>query len=84
VAKGAWKSCSSIIGKIRQLNLRLARLASERVTFVDLTGALSGDGGLKDEFTYDGVHLNGEGYRLWKAAIASFMPAGDKTPHRSQ
>jgi lysophospholipase L1-like esterase len=79
--KGAWKSCSSIIGKIRQLNLRLARLASERVIFVDLTPVLGRDGGLKDELTYDGVHLNGEGYRLWKAAIASYMPAGESMPH---
>lgn len=83
-AKGAWKSCSSIVGKIRQLNVRLATLASERVLFVDLTPALARKGGLKDEFTYDGVHLNGEGYRQWKAAIASFMPTSDKTPHPFQ
>lgn len=80
-AKGAWKSCASIIGRIRQLNARLATLASERVSFVDLTSVLAGEGGLKDELTYDGVHLNGQGYRLWKAAIASFMSAGDKTSH---
>jgi lysophospholipase L1-like esterase len=83
-AKGAWKSCASINGRIRQLNLRLATLASERVRFVDLTPALAGEGGLKDEFTYDGVHLNGEGYLQWRTAIAPFMPAGGKRLHPSK
>jgi lysophospholipase L1-like esterase len=66
------------------LNLRLATLASERVRFVDLTPALAGEGGLKDEFTYDGVHLNGEGYLQWRTAIAPFMPAGGKRLHPSK
>ncbi|MEO6015685.1 MAG: GDSL-type esterase/lipase family protein [Polaromonas sp.] len=76
--KGAWKSCATLNSNIRQLNARLATLASARVTFIDLTPALTDAKGLKDAFTFDGVHLNGEGYRRWKEAIAPFMPAGHK------
>ncbi|MBC7470900.1 MAG: hypothetical protein H7322_16380 [Ramlibacter sp.] len=72
--KAAWKSCASINGKIAQLDARLATLASSRVRFVDLRPVLAADGNLKDEFTYDGVHLNGDGYRRWQHAIAPFMP----------
>lgn len=77
-AKGAWKSCASISGKIRQLNTRLATLASAKVTFIDLTAVLADRGELKNEFTIDGVHLNGEGYRRWRDAIAPHMPAARK------
>jgi lysophospholipase L1-like esterase len=76
-AKAAWKSCAALNPKITQLNKRLAALASgdnDNVTFLDLWPVLAGKGGLKRELTYDGVHLNGEGYRLWKEAIAPHMP----------
>jgi lysophospholipase L1-like esterase len=82
-AKGAWKSCSSVNGQVRQLNARLATLASARVTFIDLTLVLAADGGLRSELTYDGVHLNGQGYRRWRDAIASFMPARNKLSRRT-
>jgi lysophospholipase L1-like esterase len=83
-AKAAWKSCPSINAKVSQLNGRLATLASARVNFIDLTPALAGHGGLRSEFTDDGVHLNGPGYRQWRDAIASFMPTGYKHPHRTR
>lgn len=73
--KGTWKSCASINGKVRQLDARLARLASPRVSYVDLLPVLAANGGLRDEFTYDGVHLNGQGYQVWKNAIARLMLA---------
>jgi lysophospholipase L1-like esterase len=77
-AKAAWKSCADLNPKIEQLNKRLAALAAgndnDNITFVDLRPVLAGKGGLKRELTYDGVHLNGEGYRLWKEAIAPHMP----------
>lgn len=81
--KGVWKSCAAINGRIRQLNTRLATLASRRVSYVDLVPVLATDGGLRDELTYDGVHLSGQGYRLWKNAIARFMPSAVKG-HRAK
>ncbi len=73
-AKGQWKSCASINGKIARLDARLATLASARVAFVDLRPALAAGGQLDGDLTFDGVHLNGEGYRRWQRAIAALMP----------
>ena len=80
VAKGRWKACGSLNGKIAQLNARLATLASANVSYVDLWPALAGKGGLRGEFTEDGVHLNGEGYRQWKNAIGKLMPGASRRP----
>lgn len=74
-AKAEWISCAAIQGRIRDLNRRLAGLASARVTFIDINAGLAGAGGLKPELTYDGVHLNGEGYRIWRDAISKFVLA---------
>ena len=73
-----------INGKIRQLNVRLSELASSRVTFIDLASTLTAGTGLKSELTYDGVHLNGEGYRRWQTAISPFMPVGNKSSRQKQ
>lgn len=72
--KAAWKSCASLNPKIRQLNTHLATLASDSVSMIDLWPALVANGNLKSEFTFDGIHLNGDGYQQWKNAIAPFMP----------
>jgi lysophospholipase L1-like esterase len=82
VALGAWKSCASVNGRIRQLNERLATLAAGSVRFVDLARALAPDGELPTAFTFDGVHLNGAGYRRWQATIAPYMPAARPPPPR--
>lgn len=74
-AKAAWKSCQALNGPIRQLNARLATLASNDVVYLDLASVLGAGGQLRGEFTVDGVHLNGDGYRRWRDAIAPFMPA---------
>jgi len=74
-AKAEWISCTAIQGRIRELNGRLAGLASPNVVFVDINAGLAGAGGLKPELTYDGVHLNGEGYRIWRDEISKFVLA---------
>ena len=74
-AKAGWISCTAIQGRIRELNGRLAGLASARVTFIDINAGLAGAGGLKPELTHDGVHLNGEGYRIWRDEISKFVLA---------
>lgn len=72
--KGTWKSCATFNSKIRELNTRLAMLASSSVTVIDMWPALATKGNLRGEFTFDGIHLNGDGYQQWKNAIAPFMP----------
>jgi lysophospholipase L1-like esterase len=79
-AKGAWKSCTAINVRIRQLNTHLATLTSPHVTFVDMVPLLAGSRGLRQELTYDGVHLNGQAYQIWKDAIARFMPTAIESP----
>jgi lysophospholipase L1-like esterase len=74
-AKAAWIACAAIQEKIRGLNRRLASLASGGVAFIDINADLAGEGGLKPELTYDGVHLNGDGYRIWKREISKFVLA---------
>jgi lysophospholipase L1-like esterase len=71
--KAGWIGCASIQGDIRELNKRLAKLASGDVVFIDINARLAGPGGLKPELTYDGVHLNGEGYRIWRDQISKFV-----------
>jgi len=72
-AKAEWIGCAAIQGKIRQLNRGLAGLASANVTFIDINAELAGANGLKPDLTYDGVHLNGEGYRVWRDRISKFV-----------
>jgi lysophospholipase L1-like esterase len=70
---GRWKSCEAINGKIRKLDAELAKLVSGNVAYVDIAARLTDAHGLRKEFTVDGVHLNGEGYRVWRDAIAHAM-----------
>jgi lysophospholipase L1-like esterase len=74
-AKAEWISCAENQGKIRELNRRLAALASANVVFIDINPGLTDADGLKGELTYDGVHLNGEGYRIWRDEISKFVLA---------
>lgn len=74
-AKAEWIGCAGMQAKIRQLNRGLASLASANVTFIDINTELAGANGLKPDLTYDGVHLNGEGYRLWRDRISKFVTA---------
>lgn len=56
--------------EVRALNQMLAAWsAAHRIDFLDLNAALSDPNGLREEFTWDGLHLKGEGYRLWSNAL---------------
>jgi lysophospholipase L1-like esterase len=74
-AKAEWIGCAAIQGRIRDLNRRLAALPPASVVFVDINAGLTGAGELKPELTYDGVHLNGDGYRVWRDEISKFVLA---------
>jgi lysophospholipase L1-like esterase len=56
---------------IASLNSKLQRLATQqKVTFIDLTAAFTDkNADLRPEFTFDGVHLNGNGYAAWRETI---------------
>jgi len=53
------------------VNSGLKELASKyKITFVDLYPHFTdGDHRLKEEYTYDGIHLSMEGYRKWAEVL---------------
>jgi len=60
--------------KVTVLNRMLKEFARQQdMTFIDLTPILCPHGELESRFTYDGLHLNGEAYRLWADAIAKYF-----------
>ncbi len=61
--------------RITALNRRLQQLAENdpRLTFIDLNAGLAPSGELEPRFSRDGIHLNGEGYAVWKTAIMPYL-----------
>lgn len=68
----------SLTGKekvIKGFNREIERIAGEEgAVYIDLWPALSdATGNLKREYTNDGLHLTGSGYKAWTNAIRSFV-----------
>lgn len=63
-----------LIPSIRSFNDRLqAYCEMQGVSYIDLYTALSNNGELDHAFTSDGIHLNANGYRVWKEKTASLF-----------
>ena len=61
-------------GEVVRLNQKLLAYANEKsIPFIDLNVLLSANGALADEYTTDGVHLNGKAYAIWGKAISPYM-----------
>lgn len=62
---------------VEAFNAEIRTVADELgVTYIDLYPAfLDPDGSIRDELTYDELHLSGEGYRLWQSQLATPMAA---------
>ena len=80
-----WRTeIESVPEKIRDLNARLHRYASDRgLIWVDYYTAMdAGDGSMRSEYTKDGVHPTPEGYdvmeRIVLPALAHYCPAAAK------
>jgi lysophospholipase L1-like esterase len=62
-----WKKTNN---KVDAVNNWLKEICREQgLIFVDINNILSENGTLKNEYTYDGVHLNGLGYKEWGKII---------------
>jgi len=61
--------------EIKAVNEELEQLANRRdLTYIDLFDDMSVDGDqLNPEYTEDGLHLNGNGYMVWKSEIEQYM-----------
>jgi len=44
---------------------------------VDLNAQLSDAQGLKPEYTHDGIHLNGAGFKVWADVLAPYLAAAN-------
>jgi lysophospholipase L1-like esterase len=56
------------------LNSELKEICRKRMTqFVDINRILSANGVLRNEYTYDGVHLYGSGYKEWGKIIMEII-----------
>jgi lysophospholipase L1-like esterase len=61
----------SVQGKIVVCNNELKKLChTTGVMYMDMYNALTSTGVLSDSLTFDGIHLNGAGYEIWKNDIA--------------
>lgn len=74
--QGYASSYLSLNDDIIKLNHLLEQLCTEYdfVTFIDLhTLFKTLDNQLNPDYTYDGGHLNGKGYLVWKSAIEAYV-----------
>ncbi|MCU7494547.1 MAG: GDSL family lipase [Ignavibacteria bacterium] len=60
--------------EIARLNSLLRSYARKNnIQFVDLNAKMSRMGSLRSELTYDGIHLNADGYVIWRDEIAPLV-----------
>jgi len=56
--------------RVKKLNQFLQRYAKEhKLVYIDLNKSLAPNSYLKQNYSLDGLHLNGEGYLIWKNII---------------
>lgn len=61
-----WPQSADRNNEVEKLNKLLREYASKNgMEFIDLNSFLSKDKYLIDKYTWDGLHLNAEGYKLW-------------------
>jgi lysophospholipase L1-like esterase len=59
---------------VLKLNAMLKELAEKKnIVFIDLNKALSENNKLKDSYSFDDIHLNGDGYFVWKNCIKEYL-----------
>jgi lysophospholipase L1-like esterase len=61
--------------KIQSINAALRTLVkNHQMTYIDIYPLLlDGNNRLNPAYTYDGLHLNGAGYLIWKQAIEKMV-----------
>lgn len=60
--------------KIAKLNDNLLKYAkNNEITFIDLNRYFSINNTLKDEVSYDDLHLNGSAYKIWAKEIKNYL-----------
>ena len=69
------KNFAHLNSQIASLNEKLSVLARqfESVVYINLNKKLAPDSVLSDEYSRDGIHLNGVGYKVWKNTISPYL-----------
>jgi lysophospholipase L1-like esterase len=67
---------------VEDYNIEIRSMANDLgVTYIDLYPAfLAPDGSLRDELTFDEIHLTGSGYRLWQSLLEPTMSRYSQKP----
>jgi lysophospholipase L1-like esterase len=69
-----WNLAEEKNREITKLNLLLSEAATARnLTIIDLNPLVSEHEYLKDEMTYDGLHINAKGYSLWVQKVNDIL-----------
>ena len=60
---------------LKEINKQLQIICNEKaLVYIDLFSLLEDENGkLNPKYTYDGLHVNGEGYLIWKQAILKYV-----------
>jgi len=73
-----YQNCKAINEEVSELNNELSGIAkTNEIAFIDLNKYLSDEGYLKNEYTYDGLHLNAKGYKVWAEILNDFLSADE-------
>jgi len=69
-----WHNAREKNPEVEKLNALLRKYAeNNNLTFVDLIPGMTHNGLLKDELTYDGLHLNANGYVIWREKLEPIL-----------
>ena len=69
---GSYKSFNKSVVKYNDL-LKVI-VEEQSVTYIDLWSEfLDEQGMLKEEYSYDGIHLSADGYRKWREIISAYI-----------
>ena len=68
---------AEVQARIARLNTKIAALAQDKgAQVIDLNPVMTDENGLLPQVTWDGLHLNAEGFRRWREAIDQEVTAG--------
>ena len=73
--KSTLSSSKGINKTVQKLNAFLQKIAEKRgVVFIDMYSAFTNDTNeLRKDLTLDGVHLNSQGYDIWKSHLSAYV-----------
>ncbi len=70
----SYRSAKETNIKVEELNQKLIQFAKDNnIEYLDVNTLVSKNGFLREELSYDGLHLNAKGYILWKPLVEKVL-----------